>query len=233
MTFRHIRRLFTGAVLAAMFSVSACQTQRPLEYVRESGNKHFSQQRYSSALADFQEYVERAPGDARANYDMGRTLLELGRIPESIPYFWVAYDVDSLRKEYVDGLAEALCRAAETAPVDLGERAELYRFLNSRVRQFPTTEEFLRLGKYAERLGDADEALTAYLTAARIDQGQSLAPQLALAEFYLARGDREEGMRRLRMALHLDLQNPEIAARIRSLGEIPGPTFALTPAEAP
>lgn len=233
MTVTAVRRLFSAVALAGVLSLASCQTNRPLDYVRQSGDEHYSHQRYAQALTDYEEYTERAPGDARGNYDLGRTLLQLNRVSEAIPPLWVAYDVDSTRPEYVNTLAEALCRAAESATVDLGERAELYRFLNARVKQFPTPEEFIRLGKYAERLGDADEALTAYLTAARIDLGQSLAPQLALAEFHLARGDREEGLRRLRMALYLDQTNAEIAAKIRAQGEIPGPTFALQPAEAP
>ncbi len=233
MTLTTTRRLVTAATLAGVLTLASCQSNRPIDYVRQSGDEHYTNQRYAEALTDYEEYAQRQPGDARGNYDLGRTLLQLGRVSEAIPNLWVAYDVEPTRPEYVNTLAEALCRAAENAAVDLGERAELYRFLNSRTQQWPTTEEFLRLGKYAERLGDADEALTAYLTAARIDMGQSLAPQLALAEFHLARGDRDEGVRRLRMALYLDQTNPDVAAKLRAQGEIPGPTFALQPAESP
>lgn len=213
--------------------VGGCGAPRHLEAVRASGNRNMERQQYDAALVDFQEYVQRAPADARGNFDLGTALVKVGRVRESLPHFWVAYDLNPMQPEFVEGLAEALFLAAEQATVDVGERADLYRFLNDRTRQFPTVDEFLRLGRYARRLGDADEALTALLTAARIDAGRTVAPQLALADFYEAAGDTDAAILRLRMALFLDPRNPEIASRLRALGEIPGPTLALPPTEAP
>ena len=69
------------------------------------------------------------------------------------------------------------------------------------------------------------------MTAARLDGGQTVEPQIALADFYLAAGDEEKAIRRLRMALGIDAENEIAIDKLRSLGEIPGPSFALTPEE--
>ena len=86
------------------------------------------------------------------------------------------------------------------------------------------------LGRYAQKIGKADEAERAFLGAAEIDRGQSAAPQKALAGFYRSIGDNDAEVRRLRMMLWFDSQDAEVNARLRELGQIPGPTFALPPA---
>ena len=97
--------------------------------------------------------------------------------------------------------------------------------------QQPPPRLVLRLGQFASRVGHADEALTALKTAARLDAGKSVEPQLALASFYGSVNDKPNEIRRLRMASWIAPANIQAAARLRALGEIPGPSQAIQPEE--
>ena len=125
--------------------------------------------------------------------------------------------------EVVDKFAESMFKA--------GSFDRLISFLQLRAEDTRQVDDYLRLGWYAVETGDADLAQRALLTAARLDGGRSVQPHLALADFYLAAGDRGKAMRRLRMALGVDPEHEIVKSKIRAMGEIPGPSFALTPDE--
>ena len=108
---------------------------------------------------------------------------------------------------------------------------ELHEVLLARARETQAVEDYLRLGLYDLRAGDADSAERALVTAAKLDAGQTPGPQLALATFYETVGDETLAVRRLRMALYTDIENREAIERLRAKGHIPGPTFALPPIE--
>jgi uncharacterized protein HemY len=104
--------------------------------------------------------------------------------------------------------------------------------LEQRCRDRGLPPDYLRLGRFMNRMGQADDAENAFRTAAKIDEGKSASIQKELADFYGERGDKANQVRRLRMALYLDPQSPQLNDEVRRLGEIPGPSFWLPPAEA-
>lgn len=91
----------------------------------------------------------------------------------------------------------------------------------------------MRLGRFSSRMGHPDEAKEAYMTAARLDAGQSFKVQKEIASFFETLGDKQNAVRRLRMAYWLNPSDPEVLAAIRRMGEIPGPSFGMPPAEQP
>ena len=111
------------------------------------------------------------------------------------------------------------------------EKDALTALLSRNASERGRVSDYIRLGTYSAKMGNADEAQQALLTAAKIDGGKNIWPQRALADFYGSVGDIERQVKRLRMAYAIDPNNRETLDEIRRIGEIPGPTFALTPTE--
>jgi tetratricopeptide (TPR) repeat protein len=216
-------RSVTG-LLGLVLVLAACSSNRSLDYVEKSGDKAYARGDYELARKEYKEYVDRRPGKARVQYALGTAYIALGQPRAAVECFSVAHDLDPANDTYTEAMAEALYTA--------GDRGRLYEFLRRLTEQPGGVEDYTRLGRYSAKLGDADEAQTALLTAAKIDGGTTIGPQMALADFYAGIQDRSNALTRLRMALYIEPTNPEIAARIRELGEIPGPSYALPPEES-
>lgn len=212
-----------GLALALIVALTSCTGQRSLLRVRQDGDKAYERQEYAKSAQDFREYVDRKPGDTDGHYKLGRALLVLGQSEEASEHLRIAYDNDPTREEHLREFSRALFESGHTP--------ELLRMLKVRAADTGAVSDYLLLGYYAARSGDPDEAQTALLTAARIDRGRTVEPQLALAGFFESLGDISKAKERLRMALYIEPSNPEIAVRLRSLGEIPGPSLALRPPE--
>lgn len=211
-----------STVAVAIF-LWGCSGQRPVSSVRQSGLNAMEAGNLDLARSEFEEYVARRPG-ADGRFLAGQVALRQGDTRSAVDHLWIAHDTDPSRSEITDTLANAL--------LESGREAELTKFLHDQTREQGSLTDYLRLGKFAEVMGDADTAEQAYLTAAAIDKGQSLAPQIALADLYLTLGDRGRMLDRLAMSLYLDPENADLAERIRKAGEIPGQTFMKTPTEA-
>ncbi len=206
--------------LAGISGLGGCG-QRPLSMVRADANAHYFNGRYEQALPYNSEFVDRKPSDAQGQYELGRTLLALDRPGDARQHLTVAYDLDPRNETYVEALAESMLRS--------GDSESLYALLRRRVSEQGRVEDHLRLGRFAHRLGNADEAHRAFLNAAEVDGGRTVEPQRTLAEFYRAIGDDDREVERLRMVLFFEPDNPQTGARLRELGYVPGPSFSLPP----
>jgi tetratricopeptide (TPR) repeat protein len=217
-----IARILALALVVPL--VVGCSSQRPLPTVRERGDRAFEKGQFEQARVEYQEYVTRKPGEAAVELQLARTLLELDQPHDALTHAQEAFDLRPGEEEYIETYADALLGTQKTD--------QLYRFLRGLAQDRGQVNDYIRLGRFTARAGDADGAVQAFSTAARIDRGRTIAPQLAFAEFYREIGDTEHEKERLRMALSFDVKNPVVLGRLRELGEIPGPSLALTPAEA-
>jgi predicted Zn-dependent protease len=213
------------AALALLLPLAACHAPRALPAVREHGDLAFKKQQYETARADYQEYVSRKPGEAEVEMMLAKSLLKTGDPAAALTHAQIAYDLKPGHDEYIETYAEALFQAGKTD--------QLYKDLRSLAQDRGQIGDWTRLGRFAARMGDADGAEHALQTAAALDKGRTAAPQLALADFYKSIGAKDREKTRLRMALSLDPNNPDINRRLRDMGEIPGPSLQLKPAEAP
>lgn len=220
-------RLFLGLTAAAAMLVASGCGQRSLMAVRESGERAYEFEQYDQAMADFKEYVERLPGDPIGHYNLGRTYLKVSpaRPIMAREQLQIAYAQRPNDEEVLEALCQSLLEAKQNE--------ELYKLLRGRAVDRQQISDYMRLAKYAQRLGDVDEAKQAYLTAARLDLGQSVDLQLAIAEFYDSVRDREASLRRLRMAYYLDPNDGRVLDKVKASGAVAGPTFALKPDEMP
>ncbi|RMH27829.1 MAG: hypothetical protein D6693_04470 [Planctomycetota bacterium] len=216
-------RLIVFAALVAL--VGGCTSTRSLERVRLDGDQNFRYERYERAAADYAELVERDPNDWAYRVKLAETLSILGDHARAEEHLAIVAGV----RPHDDTIAERYARAM----FDAGHHNRLISYLQRRAQDTGAVRDYLRLGWYAMQTGDADGAERALLTAARLDRGRSIEPQLALADFYLAAGDHDEGVRRLRMALYIEPTNEAVRQRLRALGEVPGPSLAIVPDEQP
>jgi len=218
-----MRRTATALAFACLL-LSACTSQRPLPMVRDAGDRAMARGDVQTANTNYAEYVERKPGESEVQLAYAKTLLATGEPAKAVEHATLAYDQHPGDDDYIETLARALYESHRTD--------DLYRFLRGLTQGRGHVSDYLRLGQYSAKLGDADGAEHAFLTAAQLDHGQHSAAQLALADLYTSIGAKERALTRLRMALYVDRNNTEITKRLRELGEIPGPSLALQPEEA-
>lgn len=218
-----MRTLSFLAFFLFLLTLTGCTEQRALSIVRRDADRAFDRQQYDAALADYQEVVDRDPNDWQYRMKLADSLMILGKFNLAQEQYAIVNGVRPNDDAVVEKFSEAMFKA--------GTHDRLMSFLQRRAEDTRNVGDYLRLGWYAVETGDADLAQRALLTAARLDGGRTVEPQLALADFFAAAGDREQALRRLRMALAIDPDNPVVQRKIRAMGEIPGPSFALTPDE--
>lgn len=216
-------RLVAPVVVLLALSLAGCNAQRPLHILHEDARVAAKAKNYDSARADLEEYLNRRPDDPEIRYELSQVCMGQGDYKEAVRQLTIAADVDPLNTKYIDALAEAMFKA--------GDRDGLTTYLNRLATERGGVVDYTRLGHYAAQLGNPDEAQQALLTAAKLDAGKTVGPQLALCRFYRDMGDRSKEVTRLRMAYAIDPANPEVLARAHELGETVGPTFGLRPTE--
>jgi len=212
-----------GGLVAAL-SVAGCTKQRPLHILHADAANAAKFGNPEVARTDYEEYITRKPDDPEKRYEYAQVLMKIGDYRNAIEELNIACDVDPTNDKYLDAYAEALFAA--------NERDALTTNLTRATLERGRASDFTRLGEFSSTMGNVDEAQQAFLTAAKLDQGRTVGPQLRLAEFYGAMGDRSRQVRRLRMAYAIAPENPEVWSKARELGEVPGPSFGLMPAEA-
>jgi tetratricopeptide (TPR) repeat protein len=219
------RLLLLLVIVAAAFFLGGCKMNRSLLAVRQSGDAHFERAEYVEAQADYEEYLDRSPARPEVHYMLGRTYLAQGRTAQAREQLLLAYRLRPEDDEIFPYICEGLYADKQYD--------DLNRLLRSRTIDRGRMQDWLLLAEYSQKQGDMDEAQRALLTAAKVDNGQSVEPQLELAKVYISAGDKSRAIERLRMAYFVAPQNGEVAMLANSLGEIVGPSFGMPPAEMP
>ncbi|MBS0195880.1 MAG: tetratricopeptide repeat protein [Planctomycetes bacterium] len=214
-------RIFAAFALCTV--LASCSSERPLHMVRSDGEFAAKTGDYPKAINDLGEYIRRKPEAHDVRYELAKAYIDAGQPRQAIEELTVCLDTKPLNDDYLDAMARAL--------YDAGERDALTLRLRQNASERGRISDYIRLGKWSARLGNADEAKEALLTAAKLDGGNNLAPQLALADFYGGLNDRKNQVRRIRMAYFIAPMDAEVLKRIAEVGETPGPTFALKPEE--
>lgn len=214
--------LVVGVIVALALSAVGCKTEPSTQALGIYGDRALAAGNYAEAAEYYQKYVERRPIDAEGHYKLATAYLGAGRPTLAREHFIFAFEVRDDGR-FIEGAADAL--------VEINQQEELFKLLRERAAQTRSIEDYTRLGRFAARVGDVDEAEEAFLLAAKLDEGQTVDPQLELARFYATLGDNERRLERLRMILFLEPENKEALDGIRELGEVPGPALAIPPAE--
>lgn len=220
-----------GGMIAAsvvVFScglLAGCSSSRPVGLLQRDGDRAMLQGAPSEAIPYYQEWVERQPQRAEAQHSLGLALLESGRPSEAVGPLTVAWDHEPDNDTYFRDMARSMRES--------GREASLIGTLRTNATEKGRMIDYLRLGQNLQELGLMDEAHEALKNAAAIDAGQTVKPQLALADFYNRLGRPADEVRRLRMAYSIDPENDEVVGRLLARDVVPGPSLAITPEERP
>ncbi len=219
-----MRSMLTGSlVFTIALALAGCNAQRPLHILYNDAVVAAKAKDYAKSRADYQEYLVRRPDDPEIRYELSQVCMGQGDYKEAVRQLIIASDVRPLEVKYLDALAEALYYQ--------GDRDALTNFLSRLTQERAGVADYLRLGKYSLKIGNVDEAKQALLTAAKLDAGTTVAPQLELSDFFGKLGDRTRQVDRLRMAYFIEPANPDVLKKARELGEILGPGAGLYPTE--
>ena len=207
----------TGLSLAVVGPFSGCDSEPSIGMLMARGNAANYRGEPTEALANYRRVTERYPGHEEARYRQGLALLDLGRPAEAREALEIAHEIDPDNPAYFSALVDALVAAGETE--------DLFELLNRFAEQTEGVEGYLALGRAAQRVGFPEEAERAFKTAARLAEPDNPQPLRELADLYHAIGSLERELDVLRVLYRMLPENDAIEARIRNLGEIPGPTF--------
>lgn len=216
-----VRSLILGAL--ALTTLAGCSGQRPLHRIKSDAEHHLRYGRFEQAQADYELYLAQRPDATQTRYELAQVYLATNQPRRAMQELQICTDVYPLNDEYLDLQANAMYQA--------GDRDALITLLTRQTSERQRPTDYLRLGTYQGFIGNADEAEQALLTAAKLDGGQSLKYQRALADFYNAIGDTTKYVERLRYSYYLAPMDAGLAQAIRDAGEIPGPTFGRAPVE--
>lgn len=177
----------------------------------------------ATAYELWSEYVDRRPHSPLAEYRLGSVETRLGKYAQAAGHLRIAHDLKPGNIEYLEALANTLLLAGRTEA--------LMKLLHNTLNEGGGSSGYLRLARYAQQIGQMDEAREALLLAIAHDQSQSATPYLAMAEFAHALGDQSMEIKYLRYVLWFDPSDPSILDRLKSFGLIAGPSLAVNPAQ--
>jgi tetratricopeptide (TPR) repeat protein len=167
------------------------------------------------------EYVDRRPQSVLAEYRLGMVETRLGLIDQAIGHLRIAHDLKPGNIIYLEALAEALAQGNRTD--------SLMKLLNETLNEGEEGTGYLRLARYAQRVGQMDEAREALLLAIIQNRGESPQPYLEMANFARTLNDQATEIKYLRNVLWFEQSNPAILSRLNDLGMIAGPSLAIKP----
>ena len=204
-------------------AMNACSGHRSTRMVMLSGDRAMANSHYDMAIEEYRYVLSQRPGKVEAQISLGKALLA-GEYPDlARDHLEAAYNIRPENDDIVELLAMSMLLQ--------GDLQAMTDLLRDHSEQFPSVRAHLITGRLMEKAGDLDRAGRALQIAASIDGGQSVVPQLALADFHRRLGNNEAAMDRYRMALFVEPNNQAARDAIRAYGEIPGPTLAIPPAE--
>ena len=221
------RTFFAGLASLAlgtmMLTAGGCAT-RAIPAVQMSGDQALAAGDYEMAILEYREVLSRRPGRWQTRTALGEALLEGGYPAEAREQLEVAA---AARTPPTARVTDLLTRAM----LESGDVESVVVRLRSIATDSRRPADWINLGRTLAETGDPDGAETALLTAARLDRGRHVGPQLALAQLYESAGDADKAFERYRMVLFLDADNQAARDAIAARGEIPGPTLSIVPTE--
>jgi tetratricopeptide (TPR) repeat protein len=193
---------------------------------REQGLVQLDKRDYPGAASSFSNALRQEPGDYTSRYYLGQCEERMSKLQAAIQQYRTCLDVMShslegkgdleFRGKVVDALASAIAREPDKSG-DL-----------TAIEHAPRTpENIYLLAQIYRQSGDADSAIS------RFEQAQQLEPtNPKIAKeygLYLEKlGQTQRADNQLRRAYSLNSRDEEVAAALRRLGVVPGPSIKGT-----
>ena len=205
--------------LALLTTAGCVQRETTLVGSRAAGDAALRDGEFALAAQEYERYLEERPARREVMYDLGRAYEGMGEMSAAREAYSLAYELDPFNPDYIDAMARAIAANGETdAAFDVLEQI---------ARETERSDAYARLGRFLLEFGFPDEAVLAFRTAAGIDPSGS--SYLELAEVLSDFGDREGALAALSHALWFEPESAGAKSLVRSLGQVPGPTFASPP----
>ena len=215
----------TAAVLLLAGGLGGCGTE-VISYnrqFREQGMSQYGQAAYADAASSFHNALRQEPGDYTSRYYLGECEEKMSKLQQAIEDYRTTLQVMDhslegrgdrpFRAKVIDALASAIARE----PDHSGD-------LSIIERQPRTPETALLLAKIYRQTGDADGAINCFEQAQHLDtQDAAIAKDYGLYLEQLGQTQRAETQ--LRRAYALNTKDEEVAAALRRLGIVPGPSL--------
>jgi Tfp pilus assembly protein PilF len=190
---------------------------------RQQGVEKFDKADYVNAASDFKEALRQEPGDYTARYYLGRCYNRMGHPQQAIEEYrttltGMTHSLEGKTDVQTRGkVLESLAQAIAHEPDRNGDVALIER-------QERTPENAVLLARISRYSGDADTAIVHYQEAQQIDPAsQPIAKEYGLYLEQLGQTKRADGQ--LRHAYALNTRDEEVAAALRRLGVVPGPSL--------
>ena len=222
-------RFLSQAILTAGLAVAATGCADALTYSNDSraaGIKLYSQGQYDMAAGSFQNAVKQNPRDFESFYWLGVSYDAAKNYQQSISAYRSSLDVQALtvdgrqnhafRRRTLEGLAIAISKSP-------GRSAETQAIID-KTAGHETPEDALLLAKIFRYSGDADSAIDAYNRAVLLDPTDTFISREA--GLYFAQINKNQiAEPLLKRAYVANPSDKDVAAALRGLGIIPGPSL--------
>ena len=191
---------------------------------RQNGFAQYNNQDYLNAAQTFKAALREEPGDYMSRYFLASCYEFMNRPQEAIEEYRTTLitmsnsmegkgDIQT-RQKVAAAMASAIAKEADHS----GDIAVIER------QQPRTVENALMLARIYRQTGDADTAITRYEEAQTIDPKDAIvAKEYGL--YLLQLGQTQKADAQLRAAYALNSSDEEIAAALRRLGVVPGPSL--------
>lgn len=190
---------------------------------REQGMQQYGKAAYADAASSFANAVRQEPGDYTSRFYLGVCEEQMGKLQQAIQQYRTTLEVMTrslegkgdlpFRGKVVNQLASAIARQPDRS----GDLAALERAPRS-------AENSFILAKVYRQTGDADNALSRFEQAQQIDpRNAEIAKEYGLYLEQLGQTQRADGQ--LRRAYALNSRDEQVAAALRRLGIVPGPSL--------
>lgn len=220
-------RQAASILAAALLLLTACQPAKKVKQTLALSEIQ-NQAGYAEQIGDdakaielWNEYIERRPHEAMAQFRLGQVLLRNAQPTAAADHLWIAHDLKPARIDYLETLAEALHQS--------GERDTMFQLLRDTIDEGGLAAGHMRLAKFATRAGLVDEAEESLRIAAAIVGDKSDEPYRMLADLARQTGDTDAEIEAWRTILWFNSSDTTANARLKELGVIPGPSLALPP----
>ena len=219
------RASYPLSIAVLSFALSGCGTE-VISYnrqFREQGLVQLEKRDYPDAASSFSNALRQEPGDYTSRYYLGQCEEKMSKLQAAIQQYRTCLDVMShslegkgdaeFRGKVIDALASAIARE----PDKTGDLTAIERGPR-------TTENIFLLAKIYRQSGDADNAISRFEQAQQIEPtNPKIAKEYGLYLEQLGQTQRADSQ--LRRAYTLNSKDEEVAAALRRLGVVPGPSI--------
>ncbi len=192
----------------------------------DDGMKLYGEKDYADAAGAFNTATRQVPNDYVDYYYLAECYAQQGEYQQSIQAYRACYQIMAvdgfgkqdakLHDQVLNGWASAIARS--------DSRGSEINAVEADAHEKQTADDYLLLAKIYAQRGDADSAMNAYGRAEMIDpQNFAIAKEYGL---YLEKmGQNEKATVPLKQAYALNSSDAQVAAALRRVGVIPGPSI--------